>query len=373
MSGVHKKIVVLAGDGIGPEVTSAATQVLEDCAEAFGHRFELQPHAFGGIAIDTFGAPLPEKTLAACRAADATLLGAVGGPQWEDLPLDQRPEAGLLGLRRGLGLFINLRPLRLRESLRTISPLRLDRIVNCDLEIVRELAGDIYFGRHETVVESGTEVARDQAVYSVPEVERVAKYALERAAARRGRLTSVDKANILATSVLWRKTVIRLAANYPTVTLDHQYVDNASMQLVLRPEQFDVMVTSNMFGDILSDEAAALAGSIGLIPSMSMGGTAKGALYEPIHGSAPTLAGKDAANPLGTIFSVCMMLRESFGLRAEADWIERGVDRVLLRGFRTPDIAEDPKQVVPSSVFLDQIRKELSDNLRPTEQHGWGV
>jgi 3-isopropylmalate dehydrogenase len=373
MPGVHKKIVVLPGDGIGPEVTSAATQVLEDCAEAFGHRFELLSHAFGGVAIDAFGTPLPKETLAACRAADATLLGAVGGPKWEVLPLEQRPEAGLLGIRRGLGLFINLRPLRLRESLRRISPLRLERIAHCDFEIVRELAGDIYFGRHETTVENGVEVARDEAVYSVPEVQRVAKYAFERAAARRGHLTSVDKHNILATSVLWRKTVVSMAPKYPTVTLDHQYVDNASMQLVLRPEQFDVILTSNMFGDILSDEAAALAGSIGLIPSMSMGNTAMGALYEPIHGSAPALAGKDAANPLGTIFSVCMMLRESFGLRTEADWIERGVDRVLDRGLRTADIADDPKQIVPSSVFLEQLRKELSENLRPTEQHGWGV
>jgi len=373
MPGVHKKIVVLPGDGIGPEVTSAATQVLQDCAEAFGHRFELLSHAFGGVAIDTFGTPLPKETLAACRAADATLLGAVGGPKWEVLPLEQRPEAGLLGIRRGLGLFINLRPLRLRESLRRISPLHLERIAHCDFEIVRELAGDIYFGRHETTVENGVEVARDEAVYSVPEVERVAKYAFERAMARRGHLTSVDKHNILATSVLWRKTVVAMAPQYPTVTLDHQYVDNASMQLVLRPEQFDVILTSNMFGDILSDEAAALAGSIGLIPSMSMGNTTKGALYEPIHGSAPALTGKDAANPLGTIFSVCMMLRESFGLRTEADWIERGVDRVLDRGLRTADIADDPKQIVPSSVFLEQLRKELSENLRPTEQHGWGV
>ncbi len=356
---LRKTIAVLPGDGIGPEVTRAAVEILQDCAKAFGHHFEFREYSFGGAAIDACGAPLPKETLAGCRSADAILLGAIGGPKWEGLAFGTRPEAGLLDLRKELGLYINLRPIRLRPSLREISPLRPDRLEGADFEIVRELAGDVYFGKHE-LRGSGMEAeASDVAAYSAREVERVARYAFGRAAARRRKLTSVDKANVLATSTLWRDTVAALAREYPSVTVDHLYVDNAAMQILLRPAQFDVILTGNLFGDILSDEAAALAGSIGLIPSLSAGRPGQPALYEPIHGSAPTLAGKDVACPLGAIGSASLMLRESFGLAAESQWIEDAIDRVLARGYRTADIAERGKQVVRGSEFTAAIRHEL--------------
>jgi 3-isopropylmalate dehydrogenase len=373
MAGVKKTIAVLPGDGIGPEVTRAAVQILEDCAKFFDHKFEFRELAFGGNAIDRFGMPLPAATLAGCRSADAILLGAIGGPQWEALPLGKRPEAGLLGLRKELGLFINLRPIRLRPALQGISPLRRDRLADCDFEIVRELAGDIYFGEHQFQGEGSTARARDVAEYSVAEIERVARYAFERAASRNGHLASVDKANVLATSTLWRQTVTRLARDFPNVTLEHLYVDNAAMQLLLRPAQFDVILTGNLFGDILSDEAAALAGSIGLIPSMSRGRDGQPALYEPIHGSAPSLAGKDVACPLGAIFSAVLLLRESFGLEIEAQWIESAVDRVLDHGYRTIDITETGGRVLRGSEFTEHIRAELHDALVHSERYGWGV
>lgn len=371
MTDLRKTIAVLPGDGIGPEVTRAAVQLLADCAAAFNHKFEFREFPFGGAAIDACGAPLPPETLAGCRSADAILLGAIGGSKWESLALGTRPEAGLLSLRQELGLYINLRPTRLRPSLRGISPLRPERLVDCDFEIVRELAGGIYFGEHELDKEKKN--ARDTATYTAEEIERVARYAFERAAARNRRLTSVDKANVLATSTLWRQTVAGLAREYPNVTVDHLYVDNAAMQILLRPAQFDVILTSNLFGDILSDEAAALAGSIGLIPSMSRGRPDQPALYEPIHGSAPTLAGKDAACPLGAILSATMMLRESFGLDLEAQWIETAIDRALDRGYRTSDIAEPGGRFVRSSEFTEQIRAELHDVHVHHERYGWGV
>ena len=359
MTPLRKNIAVLPGDGIGPEVTRAAVDILQDCASAFGHHFDFRELPFGGAAIDACGAPLPEETLAGCRASDAILLGAIGGPKWEALPLGTRPEAGLLGLRQQLDLYINLRPIRLRPALRGISPLRLERLEGCDFEIIRELAGDIYFGEH-TLRGTGRDAqASDVAAYSAAEVERVARYAFERARARKRRLTSVDKANVLATSTLWRQTVTALAREYPGVTVDHLYVDNAAMQILLRPAQFDVILTGNLFGDILSDEAAALAGSIGLIPSMSRGRDGEPALYEPIHGSAPTLAGKDVACPLGAIFSATLMLRESFGLAAESEWIEAAIDRVLDGGYRTADIAEPGGRAVGGSEFTARIRSEL--------------
>jgi 3-isopropylmalate dehydrogenase len=355
MTQLRKTIAVLPGDGIGPEVTRAAIQILEDCASAFGHRFEFCEFSFGGNAIDSRGVPLPDETLAGCRAADAVLLGAIGGPKWEALPFGTRPEAGLLGLRKELSLYINLRPIRLWPALRSISPLRPERLEGCDFEIVRELAGDIYFGEHKI----NEERASDLAEYSVSEIERVARYAFERAAARKGHLTSVDKANVLASSTLWRETVAGLSREYPSVTLDHLYVDNAAMQILLRPAQFDVILTGNMFGDILSDEAAALAGSIGLIPSLSRGRPDQPALYEPIHGSAPTLAGKDVACPLGAIWSATLMLRESFSLETESQWIEAAIDRVLKQGYRTADIAEAGGRVATGSQFTEKIRQEL--------------
>ena len=373
MSGVHKKIAVLPGDGIGPEVTRAAVKVLTDCAAAFSHHFEFIEYDFGGNAIDRHGEPLPAATMAGCRAADAILLGAVGGPKWDALPLGKRPESGLLALRGGLELYINLRPIRVRESLEGISPLRPERVRGCNFEIVRELAGDIYFGAHERRRDNGIESARDVATYSETEIERVVRYAFDRAAARRRRLASVDKANVLATSVLWRETVVRIAKDYPHVAVEHLYVDNAAMQIVLNPAQFDVMVTANLFGDILSDEAAALAGSIGLIPSMSRGRTAKGALYEPIHGSAPSLAGKDVASPLGAILCAAMMLRESFGMAAEAEWVEAAVDHVLEQGYRTNEIAEPGCQIVGCTKMTECIRAEMADSTLHAERYGWGV
>jgi 3-isopropylmalate dehydrogenase len=355
MPGVRKTIAVLPGDGIGPEVTRAAIQLIQDCGAAFGHHFEFRDYPFGGNAIDSHSAPLPPETLAGCRASDAVLLGAIGGPKWESLPFGTRPEAGLLGLRKQLGLYINLRPIRLRPALRAISPLRPERLGDCDFEIVRELAGDIYFGEHKVTKEK----ASDLAEYSVPEIERVARYAFDRAAARNRHLTSVDKANVLASSTLWRDTVTALASEYPGIAVDHLYVDNAAMQILLRPTQFDVILTGNMFGDILSDEAAALAGSIGLIPSLSRGRVDQPALYEPIHGSAPTLAGKDIACPLGAVFSATLMLRESFGLITESEWIEAAVDRALETGYRTADIAGPGDLVVGGSEFTQAIRREL--------------
>jgi 3-isopropylmalate dehydrogenase len=373
MSATRKTIAVLPGDGIGPEVTRAAVELLQDCASAFGHHFEFHELPFGGAAIDRTGSPLPAETLAGCRSADAILLGAIGGPRWDRLPLAKRPETGLLGLRKELGLYINLRPIRVRTAMLGISPLRPERVSGCDFEIVRELAGDIYFGEHELHGENGSARARDVATYSTAEIERVSRYAFERASARHHRVVSVDKANVLATSVLWRQTVTTVARDYPGVSLENLYVDNAAMQIMLRPKQFDVMLTSNLFGDILSDEAAALAGSIGLIPSMSRGRKDSPALYEPIHGSAPTLAGKDVACPLGAIFSATLMLRESFGLENEAQVLESAVDRVLDRGYRTMDIADPGSRILRCSEFTNHIRGELHDALAHTEHYGWGV
>lgn len=369
MTQVRKTIAVLPGDGIGPEVTRAAVEVLQDCASTFGHHFDFREFPFGGCAIDACGAPLPAETLAGCRSSDAVLLGAIGGPKWESLPFGTRPEAGLLGLRQEMGLYINLRPIRLRPALRGISPLRLERLADCDFEIVRELAGDIYFGEHALGGNGGQAYGSDLAKYTAAEVERVGRYAFERTLVRKRHLTSVDKANVLASSTLWRDTITAMAPSYPGVNVDHLYVDNAAMQLMLRPNQFDVIVTGNMFGDILSDEAAALAGSIGLIPSLSRGRVDQPALYEPIHGSAPTLAGKDVACPLGSIFSASLMLRESFGLETEAQWIEAAVDRVLDRGYRTVDIAEPGGRSVRGSEFTAQIRSELRDASSAKGEH----
>ncbi len=369
MTQLRKVIAVLPGDGIGPEVTRAALDILADCASAFGHRFEFRELPFGGNAIDSCGAPLPADTLAGCRSSDAVLLGAIGGPKWESLPFGTRPEAGLLGLRKELGLYINLRPIRLQPALRGISPLRPDRLGGCDFEIVRELAGDVYFGEHKI----SRDRASDLAEYSVPEIERVARYAFERARSRKRHLTSVDKANVLASSTLWRDTVTALSREYADVALDHLYVDNAAMQIMLRPTQFDVILTGNLFGDILSDEAAALAGSIGLIPSLSRGRAGQPALYEPIHGSAPTLAGKDVACPLGAVFSATLMLRESFGLEKESAWIESAIDRVLAAGYRTADIAEPNGRVVRGSEFTQAIRNELRSKPAAQERAGRGA
>jgi 3-isopropylmalate dehydrogenase len=368
---MKKNIVLLPGDGIGPEVTRAAAAVLRECAREFSHQFEFQELPVGGAAIDAKGTPLPKETLDACRKADAVFLGAVGGPKWDSLPVGKRPESGLLDLRKGLGLYVNVRPVKLLEPLRGISPLKPERLGELDLEIVRELAGGMYFGERGQTTENGAERAWDTESYSTPEIERIATFAYERAEHRRRRICSVDKANVLTSSQLWRRTVTALNAVYPAIHLEHMYVDNAAMQLTLRPSQFDVMLTTNMFGDILSDAAAALAGSIGLIPSASFGSSAP--LFEPIHGSAPSLAGKDSANPIGSILSAAMMLRDAFGLGLEADWVEQSVSRVLAGGFRTPDIAEPNGRNIGASGFMEMLHEEMQRTLEHAERYGWGV
>jgi 3-isopropylmalate dehydrogenase len=368
---LKKKMVLLPGDGIGPEVTRAAANVFQECAREFGHQFEMAEMPIGGTAIDKTGNPLPNETLDACRKADAVFLGAVGGPKWDALPVGRRPETGLLGLRKGLGLYVNLRPVKLIEPLRGISPLRPERLGDLDIEIVRELAGGMYFGERGNVIEGGAERAFDTESYSTPEIERIATFAFHRAERRSRRLCSVDKANVLTSSQLWRRTVASVGTVFPGVTLDHMYVDNAAMQLTLRPTQFDVMLSTNMFGDILSDAAAALVGSIGLIPSASFGTSAP--LFEPIHGSAPTLAGKDVANPIGSILSATMMLRDTFGLGLEADWVEQSLSRVLGAGYRTEDISEPGTKKIGTSMFLEILQQEMQRTFEHAEKYGWGV
>ncbi len=368
---LKKTVVLLPGDGIGPEVTRAAAGVLQECAREFHHQFDMVEMPIGGSAIDKTGNPLPNETLDACRRADAVLLGAVGGAKWDALPVGKRPETGLLALRQGLGLYVNLRPVKMIEPLRGISPLRPERLGDLDIEIVRELAGGMYFGERGNVVEGGAERAFDTESYSTPEIERIATFAFNRAEHRSRRVCSVDKANVLTSSQLWRKTVIAVGALYSEVKLEHMYVDNAAMQLTLRPTQFDVMLSTNMFGDILSDAAAALVGSIGLIPSGSFGTSAP--MFEPIHGSAPTLAGKDVANPIGAILSATMMLRDTFGLGLEADWVEQSVTRVLSAGYRTEDICEPGTKKVSGSAFLEMLNREMLRTFEHAEKYGWGV
>jgi 3-isopropylmalate dehydrogenase len=368
---MKKTIVLLPGDGIGPEVTAAAANVLKECAREFHHQFEFAEQPVGGAGIDLTGTALPNATLDACRTADAVFLGAVGGPKWDSLPVGKRPESGLLGLRQGMGLFVNVRPVKLIEPLRGMSPLKPERLGDLDVEIVRELAGGIYFGERGHVTEDGKERSWDTESYSTPEIERIAAFAFTRAEGRSRRLCSVDKANVLESSQLWRRTVTAMGGVYPHVKLEHMYADNAAMQLTLKPSQFDVMLTTNMFGDILSDAAAALVGSIGLIPSASFGTGSP--LFEPIHGSAPTLAGKDCANPVGSLLSAIMMLRDAFGLGLEADWVEQSVVRVLAAGHRTPDLASPGSKPIGTTGFMEILHEEMQRTLEHAERYGWGV
>ena len=334
-------IAVLKGDGIGPEIVDAALRVLHRIGERFGHSFTFREYLIGGAAIDAVGMPLPEETVSGCRNADSVLLGAVGGPRWDALPPDIRPEKALLGIRSALGLYTNFRPAKLFPALRGASPLK-DSVIGkgFDILIVRELTGGIYFGERGYRQGKYGKEAYDTEAYSVPEIERIGRAAFEAAKYRSRRVTSVDKANVLESSRLWRKTMHRLAEDYPDITYQDLYVDNAAMQLVRDPSQFDVIVTSNMFGDILSDEASQLTGSIGMLPSASIGASGCG-LYEPIHGSAPDIAGRNIANPIAQILSAAMMLRYAFSLNAEADCIEQAVTRVLDDGFRTADLLDD--------------------------------
>ena len=335
---MQKNIALLRGDGIGPEIVDSAVAVLEKVAEKFGHTFNFTPYLIGGAAIDATGIPLPQETIDGCLAADSVLLGAVGGPKWDTLPAAVRPEKGLLGIRSAMGLYTNLRPAKLYPALKDECPLRADIVAQgFDLMMVRELTGGIYFGeRGRREGKYGPE-AWDTEAYSVMEVERIARAAFEAARKRRHNVISIDKANVLETSRLWRETVHRIAEEYPDVTCTDMLVDNAAMQLVRRPSQFDVVVTSNMFGDILSDEASQITGSIGMLASASLGESTRG-LYEPIHGSAPDIAGQDKANPIATVLSAAMMLRYAFDMMDEADCIEAAVDKVLEDGVRTADI-----------------------------------
>lgn len=334
----EKHVVVIGGDGIGHEIIDAARRVLDAAAGKHGVTITWEEQKAGGEAIDAFGEPLPQQTIDACRAADAVLLGAVGGPKWDNVDPSIRPEKAILGLRKALGLFCNLRPVKIFPALQAYSPLKQELVSGVDFVIVRELTGGIYFGeREEAHGEGPNEQAWDKETYSRYEIERIMDVAMETARRRRGKVTSVDKANVLAASRLWRKISGEKAAANPDITVDNLYVDNTAMQLVVNPAQFDVIVTSNLFGDILSDEGAVISGSIGLLPSASMGtGTA---LYEPIHGSAPDIAGQNKANPIATILSAAMMLRYSFDLMDEAQAIEDAVDAYLNAGYRTADLA----------------------------------
>ena len=336
---MEKQIALIRGDGIGPEIVEEAVRCLDAVAQRFGHAFSYSELLMGGAALDETGLPLPEETLQGCLSADGVLLGAIGGPKWENRPGNLRPEAGLLALRKGMGVFANLRPARLMPALKDACPLR-EAVADkgFDFMMVRELIGGIYFGRHETLTLEGLRVATDEMRYDEKEIRRILHTAFQAARGRGKKLCSVDKANVLDTSRLWRAVAEEMAKEYPDVELSHMLVDNAAMQIVRDPSAFDVIVTENMFGDILSDEASVITGSIGLIPSASLGEDGRG-LYEPIHGSAPDIAGQGKANPIGTILSAALMLRHSLGLAEEAACVERAVDAALAKGLRTPDIA----------------------------------
>ena len=335
---MKKSIAVIRGDGIGPEIVNQALLVLDKIAAKFGHEFTYTDVDMGGCAIDKYGDPLPQHELDKCTASDSVLLGAVGGPKWNDVPGPQRPEKGLLRLRAGMGVYSNNRPAKIWPQLADASPLKPEIVAKgIDFIIVRELIGGIYFGKHETIEKDGQKVAIDELTYSEEEIRRIGRIGFETAQKRGKRLCSVEKSNVLDSSRLWKKVMHELASEYPDVELSDMLVDNCAMQIVKDPSQFDVVVTENMFGDILSDEASMITGSIGMIPSSSLGASTCG-LYEPIHGSAPDIAGQDIANPLGTILSAAMMLRFSFDMAAEADAIEAAVSRVLDAGYRTGDI-----------------------------------
>jgi 3-isopropylmalate dehydrogenase len=343
-------ITVLPGDGIGPEVTAAAVAVLRKVAAQHGHVFEFSEHLIGGIAIDHCGEPLPQVSVDACVNSDAVLLGAVGGPKWSDPQAKVRPEQGLLALRAKLGVFANLRPLRVHPRLASLSPLKAENLVGVDLLFVRELTGGAYFGKKSRV----GDVAIDECRYSVAEVERVVRRACELARKRKGRITSVDKANVLETSRLWRSTTERVVAEYADIQLEHQLVDSMAMLLLTRPSAYDVIVTENLFGDILTDEAAALAGSLGVSPSASLGAGRLG-LYEPIHGSAPDIAGQGIANPIGAILSAALLLRHSLGLEAEACAVEAAVDAVLDSAELTRDLGGKASTEQVTEAVLEQL------------------
>lgn len=352
---MEKTIAVLPGDGIGPEVTEAAVKVLQSIEMRYGHTFHLNYASIGGSAVDEHGNPLPEATVAACEASDAILLGAVGGPKWDQHPAHQRPEKGLLSIRKHFGLFANIRPVKAVPSLLASSPLKEEVAKEVDMVIVRELTGGLYFAepKHRT-----EKAGVDTLVYTRAEIERIVNKAFEVARGRRGKLTSVDKANVLETSKLWREVVEERKAAYPDVDVEHMLVDSAAMKLITDPRAFDVVVTENMFGDILSDEASVITGSLGMLPSASIRADGFG-LYEPVHGSAPDIAGQNKANPSAAILSAAMMLRHSFGLDSEASAIEEAVMGVLEDGYCTGDLSTAGKRTVSTDRFVTKVIEEL--------------
>ena len=357
---MNKTIAIIKGDGIGPEIVTEAMGILDAVAAKFGHTFTYVDAPMGGNAIDKFGVPLPDSSLATCRGADSVLLGAVGGPKWDDQPAANRPERGLLKLREGMGLYTNVRPAKMFSELSAACPLRADIAEGgIDFVVVRELIGGVYFGEHKTeTLANGEKQAVDSMPYSEHEIERIGRIGFETARKRRKKLCCVDKANVLDTSRLWRAVMHRLQAEYPDVAYSEMFVDNCAMQIVKNPAQFDVIVTENMFGDILSDEASMITGSIGMIPSSSLGDGTRG-LYEPIHGSAPDIAGKDIVNPTACILSAAMMLRYSFGMTEEADAIENAVNKVLDKGLRTADNMSEGCICLGCTAMGDAILAEI--------------
>ncbi len=356
--GTTATIALLPGDGVGPEIVEEAVRALMAVGERFGHTFSTFEVKIGGAAIDAYGVPLRPEDLDRCRAADAVLLGAIGGPKWDDLPVPLRPERGLLALRKGMGLFANLRPIRVFDALADTSPVKAEIVKGADVLVVRELTGGIYFGRPSRQWhERRGRAAIDTLIYREHEIARVARLAFDLARMRRRKVASVDKANVLASSRLWRQIVTEISANYPDVELEHVLVDTMSMRLIRQPGRFDVVVTENMFGDILTDEASVLAGSIGLLPSASIGAphsatdSRRRGVYEPIHGSAPAMAGQNRANPTGTIMSLAMLLRLSLGLEEEAKAVERAIQATIEDGIRTPDIANSDRPAVSTREF----------------------
>ncbi len=356
---MNKTIAILPGDGIGPEIVNEALKVLDKIAAKYGHTFTLNFVDIGGCSIDKHGMPITEEGMEICKTADSVLLGAVGGPKWDNCPPEIRPEKALLSVRKELGLFANLRPTKLFPQLSNASPLKQEVVGDgIDLLIVRELTGGIYFGARKTEEENGELVATDILTYSEHEIERIGRIAFETARKRNKRLASVDKANVLDSSRLWRRVMHRLKEEYPDVSYSDILVDNCAMQLIHNPTQFDVLVTENMFGDILSDEASMLTGSIGMMPSASLSSGTRG-MYEPIHGSAPDIAGQNIANPLGTILSLAMMLRYSFDMAKEADDIENAVNEILNEGYRTADIMQDGVKKVSCSDMGDLVANKI--------------
>ncbi|WP_096202777.1 3-isopropylmalate dehydrogenase [Bacillus sp. FJAT-45350] len=363
---MKKKITVLPGDGIGPEVTKAAVSVLDVIAEKYNHEFEYTYAKLGGVAIDEYNTPLPEETVKVCKESDSVLLGAVGGYKWDNLPGHMRPERGLLGIRKELELFNNLRPVVAFSSLSDSSTLKKEVIDGVDLLILRELTSGIYFGQpSERRQEADGEAVVDTLYYKRSEIERIVKQAFELARVRRKKVTSVDKANVLESSRVWREVATEIGKDYPDVELEHMLVDNAAMQLIRDPKQFDVMVTENMFGDILSDEASMLTGSLGMLPSASLSSDGPG-LFEPIHGSAPDIAGQNKANPLAMISSVAMMLKYSFGLQEEAESVGNAVNTVLEQGHRTGDIAKPGEKVLTTTEMTEKVIEVITSNVAKT-------